>query len=178
MKNIHGLLIDLDGVIYNDSQVITGAAETIIWLQEKNIPFRIITNTTMKSRDTICQKLYEFGIIVKKEDIFTAAFAAAEYIRNSGKKKCHLLLTDDAKEEYYDLEIDADKPDFVVVGDLGDSITFEILNTAFQKLFNGAELIALQKNRYWLSDRGFTIDAGAFVVLLEYTSGKERNKIF
>jgi len=40
-------------------------------------------------------------------------------------------------------------------------------------LFEGAELIALQKNRFWLSDDGYTLDAGAFVALLEYAANKE-----
>ena len=171
--DIKGLLIDLDGVIYNDTQLIPGATETIEYLQQKKIPFRFITNTTMKSRITLKKKLSGFAIEVPEENIFSAAYAAAQYIRNQGKTKCHLLLLEDTQQEYYDLDLNSDKPDFVVVGDLGDSITFDKLNTAFQKLFDGAELIALQKNRYWLSDKGYTLDAGAFVALLEYAAQKQ-----
>ena len=39
-------------------------------------------------------------------------------------------------------------------------------------LFDGAELIALQKNRYWISDQGHTLDAGEIVAMLEFASGK------
>jgi len=172
-QNIKGLLIDLDGVIYNDTQLIPGATETIEYLQQKNIHFRFITNTTMKSRTTLQKKLSGFGINIPEECIFSAAYAAAQYIRNQGKTKCHLLIDDDAQQEYFDLELNSDKPDYVVVGDLGSKITFDKLNTAFQKLFEGAELIALQKNRFWLSDKGYALDAGAFVALLEYASNKE-----
>ena len=56
---------------------------------------------------------------------------------------------------------------------MGDNLTFDKLNLAFQKLFQGAELLALQKNRYWMSDRGITLDGGAFVALLEYAAQKE-----
>ncbi|MEE9119231.1 MAG: TIGR01458 family HAD-type hydrolase, partial [Calditrichia bacterium] len=154
MEKIKGLLIDLDGVIYNDSELISGATDSIRWLRDKNIPFRFITNTTMKSRTTLQQKLQSFGIEVKREEIFSAVYAAALYIKKSGKEKCHLLLMDDAKEEFHDLNLQAENPDFVVVGDLGEELSFERMNIAFQKLFSGAELIALQKNRYWLSDKG------------------------
>lgn len=171
--NVKGLLIDLDGVIYNDTQIIPGAAETIEHLQQKEIPFRFITNTTMKSRKTLQKKLSGFGIEVPENNIFSAAFAAAQFIRNQGKTKCHLLIAEDAQQEYFDLELKSDKPDYVVVGDLGEHITFDKLNNAFQKLFEGAELIALQKNRFWLSDKGYTLDAGAFVALLEYAANKE-----
>jgi HAD superfamily hydrolase (TIGR01458 family) len=173
MKNIQGLLIDIDGVVYNDSQTIPGAAETIKTIQQKNIPFRFITNTTMKSRKTLQKKLAGFDIHVPEKNIFSAAYAAAKFIRNQGKTKCLLLIDDDARQEYADFDLQSEKPDYVVVGDLGDKVTFEILNTAFQKLFDGAELIALQKNRFWLSDKGFALDAGAFVALLEYAANKE-----
>jgi len=172
--NIKGLLIDLDGVIYNDTQLIPGASETIELLQQNKIPFRFITNTTMKSRKTLKKKLAGFGINVSEDNIFSAAFAAAQYIRIQGKTKCHLLIEiDDAQKEYFALDLNSDKPDYVVVGDLGEKITFDLLNTAFQKLFEGAELIALQKNRFWLSDKGYALDAGAFVALLEYAANKK-----
>jgi HAD superfamily hydrolase (TIGR01458 family) len=38
---------------------------------------------------------------------------------------------------------------------------------------DGAELIALQKNRYWLTAEGLSLDVGAFVAALEYATGRE-----
>jgi HAD superfamily hydrolase (TIGR01458 family) len=167
-----GFLLDLDGVIYNDSQLIPGAPETIQWLRDQNIPFRFITNTTMRSRKGLCEKLEKFGIPVVKEEIFSAVYAATQYVRNSGKKSCHLLLCEDAKIEFSAFDLNNETPDFVIVGDLGDEMTFDLLNAAFQKLYYGAKLIALQKNRCWLSDRGMTLDAGAFVAMLEFAAQK------
>ena len=173
MESIKGLLIDLDGVIYNDTELIAGATDSIRWLREKNIPFRFLTNTTMQSRKTLQQKLKLFGIEVSINEIFTTVYAALLYIKKSGKTKCHLLLKNDAKEEFRDLTLDSDNPDFVVVGDLGENLTFEKVNFAFQKLLSGSELLALQKNRYWLSDKGYTLDAGALVAMLEFSSNKK-----
>ena len=173
MSDIKGLLIDLDGVIYNDSVLIKGAIESIQWLRDHQIPYRYITNTTMKSRATLKKKLAAFGIPSERDEIFSSLVAAVRYIQKSGKSKCHLLMTEDAKTEFSAFELDSDKPDFVVVGDLGESLSFELLNTAFQKLFTGAQLLALQKNRFWLSDRGYTMDTGAVVAMLEYASGKK-----
>jgi HAD superfamily hydrolase (TIGR01458 family) len=168
-----GILIDLDGVIYNDTRLIPGAPDTIHWLRRRKIPFCFITNTTMRTREGLCKKLKSFGIDAEKEEIFSALYAAVLYVKQSGKKKCYLLLSEGAHEEFNGFELTEEDPDFVIVGDLGEDLTFEKLNTAFQKLYNGADLIALQKNRYWMSDRGITLDAGAFVVLLEFASGKE-----
>lgn len=173
MSQIQGVLIDLDGVMYNDSRAIPGASQTIHWLEEKNIPYRFITNTTMKSRRTLHEKLKNFGISVRENKIFSAAYAASLFVRQKKNATCFLLLLDDAKKEFQGLEKNEGEVDYVVAGDLGDNFTYELLNTAFLKLHNGARLIATQKNRFWLSDQGFKLDAGPFAVLLEYAADTE-----
>ena len=42
----------------------------------------------------------------------------------------------------------------MVVGDLGDRWDYDVLNRAFRSLMDGAELIALQKNRCWETSEG------------------------
>jgi HAD superfamily hydrolase (TIGR01450 family) len=61
----------------------------------------------------------------------------------------------------------------VVIGDLGKNLNFELMNTALRMLFSGAELLALQKNPYLISDQGYTLDTGAVVAMLEFSSGKK-----
>ena len=72
-----------------------------------------------------------------------------------------------------------------MVGDVGNDLSFEKLNQAFRLLMRGARLLALQKNRYWQTSEGLTIDAGALVAALEYASrkravviGKPRKEFF
>lgn len=172
---IKGLLIDLDGVIYNDSVPIEGAAQTINWLQKQNIPFRFITNTTMKSRSTLQKKLRTFGIAVPEEEIFSAVTATAQYVEEkNAAATCYFLLTQDAKKEFScSSAAENDQADFVIVGDLGDGFSYKQLNQALRHLLNGAKLLALQKNRFWVSDDGYKLDAGAFVALLEFAAHTE-----
>jgi HAD superfamily hydrolase (TIGR01458 family) len=127
----------------------------------------------MKSRETLCQELNALGISSKKEDIFSAVYAASVYIRKSGKNKCHLLLMEDAKQEFSAFDLHEQNPDFVIIGDLGKNLNFELMNTALRILISGAELLALQKNPYLISDQGYTLDTGAVVAMLEFSSGKK-----
>jgi HAD superfamily hydrolase (TIGR01458 family) len=60
-----------------------------------------------------------------------------------------------------------------VLGDLGEGWDFSTLNRAFRQVMDGALLLALQKNHYWLTPEGLTLDAGPFVAALEYASGRE-----
>jgi ribonucleotide monophosphatase NagD (HAD superfamily) len=40
-------------------------------------------------------------------------------------------------------------------------------------VMDGAELVALQKNRFWLAEGGLSLDAGPFVAAIEYATGRQ-----
>ncbi|MFB0537736.1 MAG: TIGR01458 family HAD-type hydrolase [Anaerolineae bacterium] len=172
-QDSRAFLIDLDGVLYDDNQPIPGAAETIAHLQEKGYPFRFATNTTMRCRASLQRKLAGFGFEVSEDEIFSAPVAAARYLRKQGRHRVFLLLKEDAHRDFAGLEITDQQPDFVVMGDMGDEVNATLLNKAFRLLLGGAELIALQRNRYWKTAEGLSLDAGPFVVALEYATGQQ-----
>jgi HAD superfamily hydrolase (TIGR01458 family) len=60
----------------------------------------------------------------------------------------------------------------VIVGDAGDMISYESMNRAFRHLMNGADLLALEKDRYWMAPEGLSLSAGPFVTALEFATGK------
>jgi HAD superfamily hydrolase (TIGR01458 family) len=172
-QDSRAFLIDLDGVLHDDNQPIPGAAEAIAHLREKGYPFRFATNTTMRCRASLRRKLAGFGLEVSEDEIFSASVAAARYLCKQGRPRLFLLLKEDAHRDFAGLEITDQQPDFVVMGDMGDEINAALLNKAFRLLLGGAELIALQKNRYWKTAEGLTLDAGPFVVALEYATGQQ-----
>jgi HAD superfamily hydrolase (TIGR01458 family) len=81
-------------------------------------------------------------------------------------------LLPDAQLEFADLEVNEENPQFVVIGDMGASFTFPRLNKAFRAILNGAQLVALHKKRSWRSEEGMFLDAGPFVVALEYATAE------
>jgi phospholysine phosphohistidine inorganic pyrophosphate phosphatase len=176
-RDSRAFLIDLDGVLYDDNQPIPGAAEAIVHLREKGYPFRFATNTTMRCRASLRRKLVGFGIEVNEDEIFSAPVATACYLRGQGQPRVFLLLTEDARRDFVGLEVTDQQPDFVVMGDMGDEVNAALLNKAFRLILDGAEFIALQKNRYWKTAEGLTLDAGPFVVALEYATGKQARVI-
>jgi HAD superfamily hydrolase (TIGR01458 family) len=173
MKKITGFLIDLDGVLYIEDRIIPGAPETVNWLRRKGFPFRFLTNTTMRSRDSLVAHLQGFGIQADPQEMVNTAVVAARWLAGRGISRVYLLLTEDAQKDFSGFEITPDQPAAVVVGDMGAGFTFEGLNRAFRAVKSGAELIALQKNRFWRRQDGLAMDAGAFVAALEYATETE-----
>ncbi|HEX6711619.1 MAG TPA: HAD-IA family hydrolase, partial [Rubrobacter sp.] len=90
-----------------------------------------------------------------------------------GESSCFPLVEESLLEDLDDVTITTDHPHYVLVGDLGEDFTYERLDAAFRCLMEGAELLALQKNRYWRTEGGLSLDAGPFVAALEYASGKQ-----
>jgi HAD superfamily hydrolase (TIGR01458 family) len=59
-----------------------------------------------------------------------------------------------------------------VVGDAGDNFSYEAMTRAFRLIREGAGIIALEKDRYWMGSDGLMLSAGPFVDALEYATGK------
>jgi phospholysine phosphohistidine inorganic pyrophosphate phosphatase len=169
---IAGVLFDLDGTVYQDGRAIPGAAEALETLRRARTPFRFTTNTTRRPRTALAERLRGMGIEACPEEILSAPAAAAGWLRTRGATRVQLLLAQDTWEEFAALEIVDRSPEVVVVGDLGEGWTFPLLDQAFRNLMEGAELLAIQRNRYWHTRGGLSLDAGPFVTALEYASGK------
>lgn len=173
MTDIKGFLIDLDGVLYVESRTIDGAADAIRWLRQQGIPFRFITNTTMRSRRALVEKLRGFGIEAEPQEIFSTCVVAAHWLQQKKLKRLHLLLPEEPKQDLSDFDFSDKEADAVVVGDLGEGFTYRVLNQAFRLIKNGAKLVGLQKNRYWQTLDGLALDVGPFVAALEYATETE-----
>ena len=171
---IRGLLIDLDGVLYVGDRPIEGAVNAIRFLEDNDYRFRFLSNTTRKCRRTIMQRLSGMGFSMPEEYIFTPALATVHWLKNTNKRSYYLLTTGDVEKDFASAQADRrdENVDVVIIGDAGDSITYKSMNIAFRNLLEGAELIALEKDKYWMAEDGLSLSAGPFVDALEFASGK------
>lgn len=168
-------LFDLDGTLYQGDAAIASAPELIARLRREGTLFRFVTNTTSKPRSAIVTRLRGYGFPVEEKEVFTALLAGAQLARDLGCRTLLPLVTPAARADLKGFELvdGMDQPDAVMVGDLGSLWSFDLVQRAFLALVHGARLIALSRDRYWMSATGLTIDCGAFVKALEYSSGKE-----
>jgi phospholysine phosphohistidine inorganic pyrophosphate phosphatase len=166
-------VIDLDGTLFHAGRAIPGASAAISALRAAGVALCFATNTTRRPRSALVDRLRGMGIEVLPEELHTAPVAAAVWLQERRARRVSLLLAEETFEEFAAFERDDARPDHVVVGDLGDGWTFEVLNRAFRALLAGAGLVAIHKNRSWDPGGGLQLDAGPFVAALEYASGVE-----
>jgi HAD superfamily hydrolase (TIGR01458 family) len=174
LRGIQGFLIDLDGVLYVGNQAVDGASGTLEFLSKNGYPFRCVSNTTRKSRYSIARHLSSLGFAVPEKHIFTPPLAAIAYMKETRKTAFYLLATGDVDGDFEEMGKPAldIQPDWVIIGDAGDKITYGSLNTAFRYLMEGAGLLALENDRFWMAADGLSLSAGPIVRALEYATGK------
>jgi HAD superfamily hydrolase (TIGR01458 family) len=176
MANLDGIdavLLDLDGVLYVEGELLPGADEAVERLRGAGMALRFVTNTTANSRSQTLEKLRGFGIELEEDELVTPAALARRHCEDVGHRTVALIMNDDVKADFEGLEEADTDVDAVIMGDLGEQFGFRILNQAFRLVMDGAELVALQKNRFWLTADGLSLDAGPFVAAIEYATGKD-----
>ncbi len=175
MIGAKSFLIDLDGVLYVDKVPLKGANESIRYLDENGYRYRFVSNTTSKCRSSLAALLGEMGFDIPEERIFTPSIAAAERIGGERDKRCFLLTKEDVKRDFQDagISLAEEDADFVVICDAEDLFTFDHLNRAFRLIMEGAKIVALEKDRYWMGSDGLCLSVGPFATALEYATGKE-----
>ena len=171
--NADAVLLDLDGVLYVEDEPVPGARDAVAELRRRGVALRFVTNTTSRPRRQILERLDRLGFAVAPEEVATPAALAVRRCLDRGHSSVALLMNDAVKEDFAALDEVEHGAEAVIVGDLGSAWAYEPLNAAFRLLMDGAELIALQKNRYWLTPDGLSLDVGPFVAALEYATGRE-----
>jgi len=177
LEGIEAMLVDLDGVLYVEEGAVPGAKEAVGRLRAAGLGLRFVTNTTARSRAQTLEKLGRLGFEVDPDELITPAALARRHCEERGHETVALIMNEDVKDDFAELREVGEHPDAVIMGDLGEAFGFPILNRAFRMVMDGAELIALQKNRFWLTDDGLSLDAGPFVAAIEYASGDEAHVV-
>ena len=142
LKNVRGFLIDLEGTVYRGNVAIDGAAQALAKLKDLGFGYRFVTNTTTLRRSSIQKKLVQLGIPAHENEVFSAPYAAVQWLSMKPGAKSWVLTQGDVISEFEGLNLSVDEPDYIVLGDLRNDFSFDLLNRVFRALISGGELIA------------------------------------
>lgn len=177
MHGITKFLIDIDGVLYQGDTIIYGANEALRYLDENKYDYVLVTNTTRMAKQKLIQRLMEFDININEDRLLTALSATVDYIKlKNVNAKCYIIVPNESEGDFKDEGIiitrNEESVDFVVVG-YDININFEILNSAFRLIIDGAELIAMHEDKILPGNPKHNLGLGAFVKSLEYSTNKK-----
>src|SRR5258708_13608817 len=144
----HGLLIDMDGVIYAGDELIRGAGEFIARLMKDNIPFMVMTNDRQGKALEVVRKLKRLGIEVTESHVYTSAMATGKFLTTHAPKGTVYVLGEGGlltSLHESGLTMVDSEPDFVVLGE-GRNFTLEMVHRAVNMILGGAKFITTNRD--------------------------------
>jgi HAD superfamily hydrolase (TIGR01458 family) len=174
---IHVILFDIEGTLSLSGEAIPGAADAIAQLRDQGYTLRFLTNTTTRPQTELLAQLRRVDTAAEDHELISAPAAARLELHAIAEKRGEPLriwpvVAEAIKNDFSEFTWDEQQPDFIVLGDIGEQWNLDLINRLFNAMHNGAQLIALHKNRFWQTADGLKADIGLFVAGLEYVTGQ------
>lgn len=121
VRNARGFVFDLDGTMVLGNKrnegldVLDGAAEILALLTERDIPYVILTNGTVRPPEAYEQKLAAAGLAVPASRIMTPASVAAEHFVSENMKRVLVLGVEGVWKPLEDAGLEVILPDRDVI---------------------------------------------------------------
>ncbi len=144
----HGLLIDMDGVVYAGDSLIPGADVFINRLLKEGIPFLFMTNNSQRTRIDAARKLDRMGIKVKEEHVYTSAMATGKFLASQIPGGTAYVLGEGgllSSLHENGISLVNTDPDFVVLGE-GRNFTLEMVQRAVDMILAGAKFVITNRD--------------------------------
>jgi HAD superfamily hydrolase (TIGR01458 family) len=169
----HAVLLDLQGTVYAGDALLPGADRAVTALRDAGHAVRFVTNTDSQDSPSLLAMLRRMGLELDAGELFTPVDAAAAYFAQQPGARVHVLAIDPVRDQLaasVDLVGPDDGPTHVVVGDTRGTLSYESLDGAFRPVLDGAELVALQHGRWFMSGGRPAIDTGSIVAAIEHAA--------
>jgi NagD protein len=165
--------MDMDGVLVREEQAIPGAGEFLAGLQERDIPFLVLTNNSIYTRRDLAARLRTSGLEVPEESIWTSALATADFLQDQRPGGTAFVvgeagLTTALHDVGYTLT--ERSPDYVVLGETR-TYSFERITRAIRLIVDGARFIATNPDSTGPSADGPLPATGSVAALISRATG-------
>ena len=170
-----GYLIDMDGVIYRENQLIPGAADFVEALLATGTPFLFLTNNSAPTGEDLAVRLKHLGISgMSPKHFYTSAMNAADFLSET-HPNCTAFVVGEggllAALHEHRIANDGIHPNYVVVGE--GAATTEKLTKAHELIERGARLVATNPDNWCpVSSEKTRPGAGALAAFLEASTGR------
>jgi len=170
LKNVEALLIDMDGVLWRDSEAIVNLGKLFNDIRGIPLKFILATNNSTRSIKQYQQRLAGFGSVVDQDEILTSGLATALVLKQRYPSGGSVFVVGeggliDTLQEY-GFTHSQENPVAVIAG-LDRTITYDKLRLAAGFIRNGASFIATNPDRTLPTPDGFVPGAGAILAFLE-----------
>lgn len=181
LKNTRLFLLDMDGTIYHENELIPGALEFFDAVRANGEKYAFMTNNSSKSAQAYIRKLKQLHIEAEESDIVSSVSATIHYLKQHYPQnvKIYLVGTKSFEDELsvngYEI-VPADyRNDDVGLCVLGfdTELNYQKLEGLCHYISNGIDYIATNCDlRCPVKGGKFIPDCGSMAKMIELTTGK------
>ncbi|MGD8456474.1 MAG: HAD-IIA family hydrolase [Anaerolineales bacterium] len=179
LKGTKCFLFDMDGTIYLGDRLLPGVQGFLRNLDENQMPYYFLTNNSSRSRSDYTKKLYQLGLHVPAEKIFSSGEATAIYLKKQKTAaRVYLVGTPSLESEFIDhgFLLVQDAPDFIVLG-FDTTLTYQKLWKLCDFVRAGIPYIATHPDINCPTETGLMPDIGAVIAFVETATGRNPDVI-
>ena len=172
-NNIHGLILDMDGVLWHDTAAIGNLPGIFSELSKRGLKVILATNNATRTTNQYIEKLAGFGVHIESWQIINSAETVAAYLRERYPDGGPVYVV--GEQALIDSLASAGfthggRPPLAVVAGLDRDLTYEKLRIASLYIQAGALFLATNTDNSLPTPQGFIPGAGAVVGALEIAS--------
>jgi NagD protein len=174
-REINFWLMDMDGVLVREEEPLEGAADFIARLRDLEIPYLVLTNSSIYTPRDLSARLARGGLQVPEESIWTSGLATATFLQDQRPGGSAFVvgeagLTTALHEAGY--TVNERDPDYVVLGETR-TYSFERITQAIRLIANGARFIATNPDTTGPAPGGPLPATGSVAALISRATGIE-----
>lgn len=178
IRGVKLFILDLDGTIYLENELIPGASDFIANLDKCGAEYLFLTNNSSQGTGEYVRKLQSLGINVSERNILTSGLATGMHIRETqGAGSIFVVGTEALKRELADLghvicDDSAEMVDCVVAG-FDTELTYRKVTAACSYIEKGATFIATNPDLVCpVKGKRYIPDCGSIYKLIENATGR------
>ncbi|WP_084513268.1 HAD-IIA family hydrolase [Nocardia mikamii] len=165
----------MDGVLVHEDHLIPGADAFLTELTEREIPFLVLTNNSIRTPRDLQARLRRIGLDIPASSIWTSATATATFLNEQRPGGTAYVVGESglttALHEIGYVLTDSD-PDYVVLGETR-TYSFEAITTAIRLVERGARFIATNPDPTGPSREGVLPATGSVAALITRATGRD-----
>jgi len=176
MQNIQALIIDMDGVLWRDTQPLIDLPAVFQSLHARGLDYILATNNATKRVDQYVSKIKGFGLEIAPEKVVTSAVATAEYLFASLPAGDSIFAV--GEEGLYEalgakgFRLEEKGAHTVVVG-LDRDFSYQRLLRACLLIRDGARFVGTNPDLTYPIPEGLAPGAGSLIRAVEAAAGVE-----
>lgn len=177
LPNIKGLILDMDGVLWKDTEPIGDLPAIFQAFNDQGLKVILATNNGTKTVDEFFSKIRRFGVELEDWQVISAAQATAIHLAEKYPEGCNVYavgtpslvkILEDAGLTVFTERSDEIQ---VVVAAMDTSLTYEKIKNAELLVRGGCEFIGTNPDVTYPSAEGLIPGAGTVIAAIEVASG-------